>query len=94
MSLEDKSSGCPGDEGWLSGETATGEVTVDWPGATGVGPGCCIVAPKAANLEKRPSRDAPTFSMGATQLGGSTGGAATGDCTGIGRGDTSGTDCS
>ena len=51
-------------------ETATGFVNVDWPGATGVGPGGCIVAPKAANLEKRPSRDAPTFSMEATQLGG------------------------
>ena len=69
MSFEDESSGCPGDDGWSSGgETATGDINVSWPGATGVGLGC-TVAPKAANL-KRPSRDAPTFSMEATQLGG------------------------
>ena len=71
-------------------EDATGDVNVDWPGATGVGPGC-MVAPKAANLENRPSNKAPTFSMEATQAGGSTGGAATGDCTGVGQGDTTGT---
>ena len=75
-------------------ETATGDVNVDWPGVTGVGPGC-MVAPMAANLEKRPSKEAPTFSLlEATQAWGSTGGAATCDCTGVGRGDNTGTGCS